>query len=62
MSLEPILTRLEYSQCPVKSSFSMRLIILVNVISLFLEMADMGLTEIFTIVSKSNIKYSVVIY
>ena len=61
MGLEPILAMLEYGQCPIYSSFLVWFVILINIVALFLHLANVSLTEIFTVILKIDIEYSVVV-
>ena len=61
MGLEPVLTYFEYCECPINSLFWVGFIVLVNIITLFLQIADMSLAKMFTIILEFDIEDSIVI-
>lgn len=61
MGLNPILALLKNGKSPVDSSFLMRLIIFIDIVTLLLEVADMSLTEVFAVIPEVDVKNSIVV-
>jgi len=61
VQLEPIFSLLEDSHAPMHSSLGRRFELLIYVIAMLLEMADMCLNKILQVVSKANVENPIVI-